>query len=179
MRDHSHDGHHHGHGHRHGRSGEHGGRARRGEARHILLDSLRDGAKHGYEIIKTLEERSSGNYAPSPGTVYPTLQFLEEAGLVRAAETGERRVYTLTEAGQTELEARADEIAAFWTRFTQPEASAAAQTEWGFLREELDLLSRTAGGALDRSDPEILRRVRQAVEGCRNEIRRLLAEEVQ
>lgn len=171
--DHSHRrGHHHGHG---GRGGEHGGRAKRGEARYILLDALRDGAKHGYEIIKTLEERSAGRYAPSPGTVYPTLQFLEGAGLVRAEEIGERRVYSLTDTGRTELETRSEDIAAFWTRFAQPEASAAAQTEWNFLREELDLLSRTAGGAIDRDDPEILRRVRQAVEGCRSEVRHILS----
>ena len=61
--------------------------------RYILLDALRDGPKHGYEIIKTLEERSGGKYVPSPGTVYPTLQYLEDQGLVRATEEADRRIY--------------------------------------------------------------------------------------
>ena len=73
-----------------GHPGERGGRARRGEARHLLLDALRDGPKHGYEIIKALELRSGGQYAPSPGTIYPTLQFLEDASLIRAEQQNER-----------------------------------------------------------------------------------------
>lgn len=164
----------------HGGPGGPGGRARRGEARYLLLDALRDSPKHGYEIIKALEERSSGQYAPSPGTVYPTLQFLEETGLVRSEQEAERRVYHLTEAGKAELEARAEELKAFWAWFTRPTPSAASQTELGFLQEELDVLSRTIWGGLhnagNQEDIETIRRVRQAVETCRNEIRQILTE---
>ena len=74
--------------------GERGGRARRGEARlSCCWTFCGTGPKHGYEIIKSLESRSGGQYAPSPGTVYPTLQFLEEAGLIRAEQQNERKVY--------------------------------------------------------------------------------------
>src|SRR5262245_37807364 len=50
----------------------------RGVLRYLILDALVDGPKHGYEVIKRLEERTEGEYAPSPGTVYPTLQLLED-----------------------------------------------------------------------------------------------------
>ncbi|MEZ4731337.1 MAG: PadR family transcriptional regulator [Caldilineaceae bacterium] len=130
------------HGKGRGRHGErHGGRrsrARRGDTRYILLDALRAGPKHGYEIIKAVEERSAGEYIPSPGTVYPTLQYLEDQGFVRAIQEAERRVYQLTEAGQAELAAQAKQVTAFWQRFTDQGVAAASQHEVTFLQEELD-----------------------------------------
>jgi len=154
------------------------GRARRGEARYVLLDALRDGPKHGYEIIKTLEERSSGRYAPSPGTVYPTMQLLEDQGLVRADQEAERRVYSLTEAGLADLEAHAEEVADFWARFAGPDTAAASVPEIGYLQEELGALTRTIWGGVrglrEQGDPETIRRVRQAVEHCREEVRAVI-----
>jgi DNA-binding PadR family transcriptional regulator len=194
MRDHQrgrhHEEGHHGHGH-HPHKGEgfglgggrhegRGGRARRGEARFVLLDALREGPKHGYEIIKALEERSSGQYIPSPGTVYPTLQYLEDLGFISADQEAERRVYHLTEKGQAELEARAEEINAFWSRFQQSGTSLAGQAEVGFLQEELHFLEQTVWRVVrDASGPndvETMRRVRLAVEQCRNEVRRIVTE---
>jgi DNA-binding PadR family transcriptional regulator len=120
-----------------------GGRARRGEARYVLLDALSDGPKHGYEIIKVLEERSSGQYSPSPGTVYPTLQYLEDREMVRADQEAERRVYHLTETGRAELDAHVEKLNAFWARFAGQALSAASQAEIGFLQDEMDQLART------------------------------------
>ena len=140
------------------------------------MESLHDGPKHGYEIIKSLEERSGGQYAPSPGVVYPTLQFLAEAGLVRAEQEGDRRVFHLTDWGQQELDAHSDEVAEFWSQFSPPTA-AAARAEVGFVEEDLEYLSRAVRGGL-RGDPdtELVRGIRQAIENCRNEVRRLIAE---
>ena len=177
----------HGGGHRRGGGGDgergHGpfggprGRARRGEARYVLLDALRDGPKHGYEIIKALEERSGGQYVPSPGTVYPTMQYLEDQGLVRADSGTERRVYHLTEAGQTELEAHADDLADFWGRFAGPTEAAANSAEVGFLRDALDDLTRTVWNGLPGADsPETIGRIRQAVELCQNTVREIIAD---
>lgn len=157
-----------------------GGRAKRGEGRYLLLDALRDGPRHGYEIIKTLEERSSGHYSPSPGMVYPNLQMLEDLGLVRSDQEAERRVYHLTDAGRAELIAHAEEIAAFWGRLAGPAPTAAGSTEIGFLKEEMEQLHRTVWGGLrgglGQGDAGALRRIRQVVEGCRNEVRRILTE---
>ena len=150
-----------------------GGRARRGEARYVLLDALRDGPKHGYEIIKSLEERSGGRYSPSPGTVYPTMQMLQDLGLVRADPDAERRVFSLTEAGQADLDARAPEIADFWERFAA--ASSPRHPEAGFIREELESLARTIrDGLRGDGDQEKARRIRAVLERSRNEIREIL-----
>ena len=143
----------------------------------MLLDALRDGPKHGYEIIKALEERSGGQYAPSPGTVYPTMQYLEDQGLVRADQGTERRVYHLTEAGRMELETHADALADFWGRFAAPGAAEANQPERGFLRDALDDLARTVWRGLPNADsPEAIARIRQAVEQCQNTVREIIAE---
>jgi DNA-binding PadR family transcriptional regulator len=79
-----------------------GRRAGRGDIRAAILALLAEEPMHGYQIIQVISERSGGNWRPSPGSVYPTLQQLEDEGLVEpaASESG-RRVYTLTESGRT------------------------------------------------------------------------------
>ena len=77
-----------------------GGRARRGDVRAGILALLAEEPMHGYQIIQELESRSGGLWRPSPGSVYPTLQLLEDEGLVGHEETDGKRVYTLTEDGR-------------------------------------------------------------------------------
>ena len=67
---------------------------------------LEDKPMHGYDLIRELEQRSGGMWRPSPGSVYPTLQMLEEEGLVSSEEQDGKRVFSLTDAGKTELEER-------------------------------------------------------------------------
>lgn len=81
-----------------------GGRARRGNLRAAILVLLTGESMHGYQIIQRLEERSGGIWRPSPGSVYPTLQLLEDQGMVHVQEQEGRRVFTLTEAGRAEAE---------------------------------------------------------------------------
>ena len=88
-----------------GRGGRHGGRARRGDVRASLLALLKDRPMHGYEMIREIAERSGGSWKPSPGSVYPTLQMLEEEGLVTAEEAGGKKLFKLTDEGRTEAEA--------------------------------------------------------------------------
>jgi DNA-binding PadR family transcriptional regulator len=75
-----------------------------GDLRLIVLALLEDGPRHGYDIIKALEERSHGIYSPSPGVVYPTLTFLEEAGFATATSEGNKKTYAITAAGRTHLD---------------------------------------------------------------------------
>ncbi|MEU3454462.1 PadR family transcriptional regulator [Micromonospora sp. NPDC006766] len=82
-----------------------------GRLRLYLLKLLDDGPKHGYELIRLLEDRFLGLYAPSAGTIYPRLQRLEVEGLVVHTAAGGRKVYEITEAGRAELRQRADELA--------------------------------------------------------------------
>jgi DNA-binding PadR family transcriptional regulator len=77
---------------------------RRGNIRRALLRALEDGPTHGYEIIRRLEERSGGLWRPSAGSVYPTLQLLEEQGLLTSHDDGGKRVYELTDEGRAEAE---------------------------------------------------------------------------
>lgn len=75
-----------------------------GDLKLIALMLLSQTPRHGYDIIKALEDISSGVYSPSPGVVYPTLTFLEEAGYAVSATEGSKKVYSITEEGQAHLE---------------------------------------------------------------------------
>lgn len=81
-----------------------------GRLRLYLLKLLDESPRHGYEVIRLLEERFQGLYAPSAGTVYPRLAKLEQEGLVSHSTEGGRKVYRLTDAGRAELEARRGEL---------------------------------------------------------------------
>jgi DNA-binding PadR family transcriptional regulator len=82
-----------------------------GRLRLYLLKLLAEGPKHGYELIRLLENRFLGLYAPSAGTIYPRLQRMEAEGLVTHTAAGGRKTYEITEAGRQELARRADELA--------------------------------------------------------------------
>jgi DNA-binding PadR family transcriptional regulator len=95
-------------------------KARRGDVRAALLAVLAVQPMNGYQIIQEISERSDGAWKPSPGSVYPTLQQLQDEGLVTAdAETGQR-AYTLTDEGRTYVAEHADEMAAVWEAVTPP-----------------------------------------------------------
>jgi DNA-binding PadR family transcriptional regulator len=89
--------------------GDHGGMRRRrmfdgSELRLLLLKLIADEPRHGYELIKSVEEMTGGGYAPSPGTIYPTLTMLNELGHVGSEDTGNgRKKYTITEEGTANL----------------------------------------------------------------------------
>jgi DNA-binding PadR family transcriptional regulator len=82
-----------------------------GRLRLYLLKLLAEGPKHGYELIRLLENRFLGLYAPSAGTIYPRLQRMEAEGLVSHTAAGGRKVYEITEAGRAELRQRSGELA--------------------------------------------------------------------
>jgi DNA-binding PadR family transcriptional regulator len=83
-----------------------------GRLRLYLLRLLDDGPKHGYELIRLLEDRFLGLYAPSAGTIYPRLQRMETEGLVTHTAAGGRKTYEITDAGRAELRQRSGELAA-------------------------------------------------------------------
>jgi DNA-binding PadR family transcriptional regulator len=97
---------------RFGEGGEDLMRARRmlaqGDLRLVALALIAEAPRHGYEIIKLLEEKTSDWYSPSPGIVYPTLTYLEEAGYVTASTEGSKKLYTITGEGRAYLESNRD-----------------------------------------------------------------------
>lgn len=89
-----------------GQWGPPGPRARRGDVRAALLALLAEQPMHGYQVIQELEQRSRGAWRVSPGSVYPTLQLLEDEGLIASQEVDGRRVFALTDTGRALVEAQ-------------------------------------------------------------------------
>ena len=82
----------------------------RGDSRLLVLEALRKKPMHGYEVAKEISRMFGGFYEPSPGAVYPTLQWLEDEGLVRSEVVDGRRVYSLTDAGEKYLAERGGRV---------------------------------------------------------------------
>jgi DNA-binding PadR family transcriptional regulator len=88
-----------------------------GELRLVMLSLISEKPRHGYEIIKAIEDALAGAYAPSPGVVYPTLTLLEELGYVTLqSETGGKKLFAITDEGKKHLEENADTVAAAFAR---------------------------------------------------------------
>ena len=81
-----------------------------GEVKFVILRLLKEKPRHGYEVIKALEEKLAGTYSPSAGTVYPTLQLLEDQGYVRVVEESGKKVYHITPEGEKFLEENRDAV---------------------------------------------------------------------
>lgn len=100
-----------------GRRGRRGRMFGQGELRLALLALIAENPSHGYELIKAIEEMTGGDYAPSPGAVYPTLQLLEDEGSIEEAEAeGAKKPFAATAQGLEELEDRQDEVKALMRR---------------------------------------------------------------
>jgi DNA-binding PadR family transcriptional regulator len=89
-----------------------------GDVRLLVLAFVAEAPRHGYEIIKLVEEKTADLYSPSPGIIYPTLTFLEEAGYVTASVEGSKKLYTITDAGRAYLEENRDVVNVVLERLT-------------------------------------------------------------
>jgi DNA-binding PadR family transcriptional regulator len=136
-----------------------------------VLSALLDGPAHGYEVIRRLEERSGGYWRPSPGSVYPTLQLLEDAGLVRASEQDGRRTYELTDEGRTEAEQRAAQGGT-----AGPGDDADLDGALG-LREAVGQLFMAARQVAGAGNPDQIERATAAIRQSRQALYRILADE--
>ena len=112
------------------RIGGRGGRAGRGDVRTAVLALLVEEPMHDYQIIREIEDRSGGNWKPSAGSVYPTLQLLTDEGLISAEESNGRKTYTLTDEGR-EAAAKV-ETPAQWDSADGAQSDAAGGTGSGF-----------------------------------------------
>src|ERR1700684_963472 len=154
-----------------GRRGMRGPRAKRGDVRAAALALLAEGPMNGYQIIQAISERSDGVWRPSPGSVYPALQQLEDEGLIRAkAADGGRRAYQLTDEGRAYAEAHPDELRAPWDVF----AGAMGDTT----REMRSLIGQVAMAAyqvLSAGTESQATQARQLLTDTRKALYRLLA----
>jgi DNA-binding PadR family transcriptional regulator len=101
-------------------------KVRRGDVRAAVLDVLAVEPMNGYQVIQQIAQRSGGAWKPSPGSVYPTIQQLEDEGLVEGTSTDGRRLLQLTDAGRDYVEQHPDELAATWRPFSEDPVSAAS-----------------------------------------------------
>jgi DNA-binding PadR family transcriptional regulator len=151
--------------------GRRGGRARRGDVRTAALLLLAEEPRNGYQIMQALEERSGGAWRPSPGSVYPALQQLEDEGLITTSEQDGRKLYELTDAGRTVVAERGESAPAPWDEL----AGDVSQETWELLKA-----AREAGSALFQvlqTGSEAQRREAQRiVAGTRRDLYRLLAD---
>lgn len=143
-----------------------------GELRLVILRLLKEQPRHGYDVMKALEERMAGCYTPSAGTVYPTLQLLEDQGLVRAVESEGKKVYHITPEGEALLESRRDDLEEIINRLRETVRDFAGGAMGELNRAFGQLAARTFREAFRRGpgDPavrrvaEILRRTAEEIE---------------
>jgi DNA-binding PadR family transcriptional regulator len=139
----------------------------------VVLALIGEQARHGYDIIRAIEERTGGAYAPSPGVIYPTLQLLEDLGHVApATSTGERNnSYAITAEGRGFLKERGSLIADIMARMKQAAQRNAGRSP-AIVAAMDDLKSALRSGAGTWSDAE-LKEIAAALEGAAGRIRRL------
>jgi DNA-binding PadR family transcriptional regulator len=159
-----------------------GGRSRlfeSGEIRLALLSLLGEGPKHGYQLMKEMRERSNGAYRASAGSVYPTLQQIEDEELIESDQQSGRRVYRLTKAGKKELEKEAPAIRDIWERAEECEnwglfASPETMGLWGSMtalfKASVQASKRAAGSGGGYVQAE---RIREVLDRARHELERL------
>ncbi|MFG1943095.1 PadR family transcriptional regulator [Nonomuraea sp. NPDC048826] len=139
-------------------------RVRRGDVRAALLLLLGEGPRNGYQMIQDIEARSRGVWRPSPGSVYPALQQLEDEDLVTGDDGGGSRTYRLTEAGREEA-TRLQDAPTPWDEVarTVPEDRHELRLLWGQLGEAFLHLTRTANDQQVAEAKKLLRRTRKSV----------------
>jgi len=145
-----------------------GPRARRGDVRIGVLSVLAERPMHGYEVIGQLEERSGGRWRPSPGSVYPTLQMLEDEGLVRGQDRDGKRVFEITDAGRETLASRTDETRAPW--------EAPGGDQFSDMKQAAFQLGAAAMQVAHTGSQEQLDRTKQILDEARKKIYGILSE---
>ncbi|HEV8223402.1 MAG TPA: PadR family transcriptional regulator [Streptosporangiaceae bacterium] len=153
---------------------------RHGKLRLYLLKLLDEAPRHGYEVIRLLQDRFMGVYAPSPGTIYPRLARLEEEGLVTHDTVGGRKIYRITDKGRAEIESKLDDLADLEQEITDSvrdiarEVSEDVRDTVRSLREELTWAAREGreGGARDADRDAAREQARRAREEVKDSARR-------
>jgi DNA-binding PadR family transcriptional regulator len=125
--------------------GRRGPRARRGDVRAAILDVLAGDEMNGYQLIQQISERTGGAWKPSPGSVYPTVQQLEDEGLVEGRDVEGRRLLRLTDAGRAYVEENAEEMAATWRPFEDSGDEAGPQPDQRSGTELMPIVGQVMG----------------------------------
>jgi DNA-binding PadR family transcriptional regulator len=149
-----------------------GPKARRGDVRAAILAVLAEQPMNGYQIIQEIAERSGGVWKPSPGSIYPTLQQLEDEGLVTADAAVGRRTFQLTDEGRAYVAAHQDEVSAPWEAMNAP----SGDDENGF-KPVLGQVATAMWQIMASGTPEQQAKAREAVGDLRRRLYGILAED--
>ena len=147
-------------------------RPRRGDVRFAVLSLLAEEPMHGYQVINELTVRSGGVWRPSPGSVYPTLQQLEDEGLVTASERDGRRTFSLTDAGREEVARTSPGRRAPWDDL----ADEAGEAGLGLRARAVQVMQATMQVAM-AGDERLVPRAERILNDTRKSLYRLLAED--
>jgi len=145
----------------------------KGDLKYVILDLLKEKPRYGYDIIRELDERSHGFYAPSPGVVYPTLQMLEEMGHAKSVDRDGKKVYEITEEGQNFLDERKD---------SADEVRSQMKRHWNFkgiarmakIMKQIHELEHLIGRRFRSVTPEQIEQIHGVIEHAYNEIEAIL-----
>ena len=148
----------------------------KGDLKYVILGLLKDKPRHGYDIIRELEEQSLGTYKPSPGAVYPTLQMFEDMGYTTSTERDGKKTYTITEHGLQFLAERKD---------SADEVRSHMKRRWSFknigrmamVMKEYHALEHILGRGFRTLDADQTQRIREILVNARNEIENIISEE--
>ena len=142
-------------------------RARRGDVQIAILNLLSEQSMHGYQIIQELSDRSGGAWTPGPGSIYPTLQAMEDQDLVISEQTGSKRVYSLTESGKALAETSEEQ--APWDQIAE---SSEPMLE---LRQAMGTLSMAVMQLVHAASEEQIAKAVSIIDGARKAIYLMLA----
>ncbi|HUQ12835.1 MAG TPA: PadR family transcriptional regulator [Novosphingobium sp.] len=145
-----------------------------GELRLVLLKLIGDETRHGYELIKAIEELTGGNYAPSPGVVYPTLSLLLDEGMIaEVADDTPRKAFAITPEGEVELSERSDEAEALIARLIALNEEDDARRAPPIGRAVGNLFAALRGRAQGGIDTETIHQVAEILDEAARKIERL------
>jgi DNA-binding PadR family transcriptional regulator len=159
------------HGHEHGRH-HRGGRLARlfehGDLKMLILHLIAEKPRHGYEIIKAIEDLAGGAYAPSPGVIYPTLTLLEEIGQIASTAEVNRKSYAITEPGKTALVENQSAVTAILERIAATKPREAAMPVMRAMENIKTALRLKLGG--DALSPETVRKIADTLDEAARQI---------
>jgi DNA-binding PadR family transcriptional regulator len=144
----------------------------KGDLKYVILDLLKDKPAHGYEIIRAMEDRFHGFYSPSAGSVYPTLQLLEDMGYVIPSEQDGRKVYTVTGAGKSFLKEKGETMDKI-KEHMRGWAHGGSHEEIHEIMHEMGHLARSVARKVRKMDPEKMSRMREIISRAEKEIEAL------
>ena len=141
----------------------------KGDLKYLVLDALRDKPMHGYEIMKALSNKFSGQYFPSPGAIYPTLEMLKDMGYVDCREEEGKKVYSITAEGQRFLEEKSDIL----KRIEEGRRQHIDCVRFSLMKD-CDEISRFVAMSYEELTPEQTERVKAVLREARQKIRDII-----